>query len=160
MDTARVTESAVADWLASSLDKPLRAHVRWAEDRVAVLPLGRNFCVIRLSESVVQAATSSTTPETISDALSEMLDGPVICDPVFRRYYALVPPSEDSPWPATADTQWVGAGTVVGVPDVSSQTPGDITYWSVPVVSPHALCDPGLVRELALVGEQRLADSL
>ncbi|MEV0090484.1 hypothetical protein [Streptomyces sp. NPDC050738] len=154
------TERAVAEWLASTLDDPDRAHGAWAIHRVAALPLGREFCVIRLSRELVEAATSSTDPSTISDVLAESLDGPVICDPVCHRYYALVPPTGAAPWPATKGAEWVGEGTVVGIPEVGGMAPQLITYWSVPFVSRHELCDPGLIRDLVLVGEKRLAASL
>lgn len=57
-----------------------------------MLPLGGLFSAVRIPECLLTALSTSTVAGCVDEFLAEALGGgPVICDPRFSRYYALVP---------------------------------------------------------------------
>ncbi|MCZ4602898.1 hypothetical protein O3S80_03755 [Streptomyces sp. Lzd4kr] len=145
---------AVEHWLLSTLPAAgrERARIEWREQGLALLPLGGLFSAVRLPAALVLAAGHLDTAGAEADAmLTEVLDGPVICDPRGRRYYALVPPSVPRTWRQAAD-EWrsadvdvLGRDTLLGVPrvdlDADSAQPG-ASYWAAPMESAGVLCRP------------------
>jgi hypothetical protein len=80
--------------------------------------------------------------------------GPVIHDPGFRRYYALVPPSTARTWREPA-AECLSDGTYLGVPrsdriEYDEQTRA--SYWVVPMARPGRLCMPADVLALVMAG--------
>ncbi|EFL33230.1 predicted protein [Streptomyces viridochromogenes DSM 40736] len=123
--------------------------------KLAVLPLGTAFEAVRLPERIVHRAVASVDPYTVSDRLARCLAGaPVIRDPGFRRYYALVPPGTSQTWCEPA-AQCLGEGTYLGVPR-GDHTEFDewtkASYWAVPMVRPGRLCTAADVLALAMTG--------
>ncbi|MER7401045.1 hypothetical protein ABT373_00850 [Streptomyces sp. NPDC000070] len=92
---------------------------------------------------------------TVSDRLARCLGGgPVIHDPGFRRYYALVPPGTARTW-CEPEAACLGEGTYLGVPrgdrtEFDEQTRA--SYWAVPMVRPGWLCAVADVRALVWAG--------
>jgi hypothetical protein len=92
--------------------------------------------------------------------LNRYLKGPVIHDPGFRRYYALVPPGTAKEWPSPV-VECLTEGTFLGVPRVhrtASAEPTQASYWSVPMTRPGALCGAVEVLALAMAGGCRSGD--
>ncbi|MFI7020479.1 hypothetical protein [Streptomyces sp. NPDC050164] len=100
-------------------------------------------------------AFSGYDSSTMSDQLALLLgDGPVIHDPGFRRYYALVPHGTAKTW-GTPAAECLGEGTYPGVPR-ADQTESDVhtqaSYWALPMTRPGHLCRPADVLALVMVG--------
>ncbi|MET9869820.1 hypothetical protein ABZ322_06580 [Streptomyces sp. NPDC006129] len=97
------------------------------------------------------ALTGSAEALDLDDFMQQALDGgPVICDPQFLRYYALVPAGMPRTWSQAVD-DWraldvdcLGLGSFLGVPRVDAlvRTPARAPYWSVPMESDATLCRP------------------
>ena len=161
---------AVSHWLLSTLHTAGRdrARTEWDEQGIALLPLGTLFSAIRLPAPLVLAAGHLTRPGPEVDAmLSEVFEGPVICDPRGRRYYALVPASVPRTWRQAAD-EWriadvdvLGRETLLGVPrvglDRDSALPGQ-SYWAAPMESAGELCRPLAVARLIAAGRHVMGD--
>ena len=161
---------AVSHWLLSTLPAAGRdrARMEWRDQGTALLPLGGLFSAIRLPEKLILAAGHLTRPGAEVDAmLAEVFDGPVICDPRGRRYYALVPALVPRTWRQAAD-EWLiadidvlGRDTLLGVPrvdlDRDSALPGSL-YWSVPMSSAGHLCQPLSVARLIAAGRQVMGE--
>ncbi|WP_240982516.1 hypothetical protein [Streptomyces sp. S3(2020)] len=138
---------------------------------MALLALGTLFSAVRLPGELVLAA-GRCRPELVQvdDFLDEALDGgPVICDPVGPRYYALVPVGVPIAWHAAAeewralDVACLGGGTYLGVPRVDAvrfdqQT--HTSYWSVPLSPEFALCTPLAVARIIAAGQASVAKAL
>ncbi|MGW0368577.1 hypothetical protein ACWDZW_06570 [Streptomyces coeruleorubidus] len=100
-------------------------------------------------------AFSGYDSSTMSDQLTLRLgDGPVIHDPRFRRYYALVPHGTAKAW-GTPAAECLGEGTYLGVPradhtelDVHTQA----SYGVLPMPRPGHLCRPADVLALVMAG--------
>jgi hypothetical protein len=143
-------------WLLSSLPAPLRhrARLEWAQHHVAMLPLGTLFSAVRIPGRLLVALTGSSEPDCLDEFLAEALGGgPVICDPHFSRFYALVP----ARMPATLHQ--VGRGSYLGVPrlDAVNREHALASYWSVPMDSAALLCTPLTVARLIAAGKHCLA---
>ncbi|MBQ1096351.1 hypothetical protein KBY55_09665 [Streptomyces sp. b94] len=158
---------ATSHWLLSTLRHRDRARMEWQEHGLTMLPLGTLFSAVRLPQRLVLAVAGGTGPSAEVDAvLGEALgDGPVICDPHGRRYYALVPPSMPVTWHQAVD-EWrvvdvdcLGRDTYLGVPRVDLTTFDRRTfasYWAVPMPSLATLCAPLAVARLIAAGQHQL----
>ncbi|MER7403805.1 hypothetical protein ABT373_15265 [Streptomyces sp. NPDC000070] len=158
---------ATEHWLLATLPTPLRDRARWEweQHRVAILPLGGLFSAVRMPERLLTALSTSTEAACVDDFLAEALGGgPVICDPRFSRYYALVP----SGMPATLhqmaeawralEVDCLGRGSYLGVPrlDAVNREHAFASYWSVPMDSAAVLCTPVTVARLIAAGRHFL----
>ncbi|MGI5426747.1 hypothetical protein [Streptomyces sp. CA-179760] len=146
----------VERWLASAHPSPDTARGEWSgAAKLAVIPLGRVFEAVRLPERVVHRAVASADRDTVSDRLARCLSGaPVIHDPGFRRFYALVPPGTAQMWCAPV-AECLGEGTYLGVPradrtELDEQTRA--SYWAVPLLRPGRLGMAVDVLALAMAG--------
>ncbi|MFH9006586.1 hypothetical protein ACH4E5_25550 [Streptomyces afghaniensis] len=143
----------VEGWLASAHPSPDTVRGEWRSvAKLALIPLGRAFDAVRLPERVVCRAVGSTDLRTVCGRLADWLDnGPVIHDPGFLRYYALVPPGSTGAWRASS-AECLGDGTYLGVPPSDHTGLNHSTkalYWAVPMARPGGLC--ATVDVLALV---------
>ncbi|WP_405505944.1 hypothetical protein [Streptomyces purpurascens] len=150
-------------WLLATLPAPSRdrARLEWDQHQVTLLPLGTLFSAVRIPGRLLVALTGITEAPKLDQFLRETLDGgPVICDPRFRRYYALVPASMPRTWYQALD-DWramdvdcLGRGSYLGVPrvDAVQWTRPRATYWSAPMDLPSALCSPVEVARLIAAG--------
>ncbi|WP_018569273.1 hypothetical protein [Streptomyces sp. PsTaAH-124] len=160
---------ATEHWLLSTRPDSRQARLEWAEYGGAALPLGTLFSAVRIPAALVHALAASTEWDAVDAFLAEALDGgPVICDPRWSAYYALVPASVPVTWrPDTygwrsQDVECLGRGTYLGVPALTATTfrdHGPGLYWSVPMESPAELCAPLTVARLIAAGAHRLADA-
>ncbi|MEU6375514.1 hypothetical protein [Streptomyces sp. NPDC046909] len=146
----------VERWLLSSLVREGRdrSRVEWQELGVTVLPLGDHLSAVRIPGALVRAAVQCDEGSAVGARLAERLRGPVIHDPGFDRYYALVPTSA-GPVRVPPGTEYLGGGTYLGVPrtDLTALDKGTLaSYWSAPITRPGALCALADVCELALLG--------
>ncbi|MER8220356.1 hypothetical protein ABTZ58_07110 [Streptomyces sp. NPDC094143] len=159
---------AAGHWLLSTLPAPQRAMARqeWRCHEVAMLPLGGLFSAVRLPGRMVAAVAGRSETAALDAFLAQALDGgPVICDPHFSRYYALVPASMPRTWHKavddwrTRDVDCLGRGTYLGVPrpDAVQDARGRASYWAVPMDSPATLCAPMVVARLIAAGWRTLA---
>lgn len=154
-DRHLATEHGLLAALPASLQD--RARWEWEQHRVAVLPLDGLFSAVRMPERLLTALSTSTEAACLDDFLAEALGGgPVICDPRFSRYYALVPASMPATLRQIADAwralevECLGRGSYLGVPrlDAVSRKRAFATYWSVPMESAAVLCSPLAVARL------------
>lgn len=160
---------ATEHWLLSTLDANQRDRARreWQEPGVALLPLGTLFSAVRLPERLVHALARVYEPRMVGEFLAAALDdGPVICDPRGRRFYALVPASMPARWRKAAD-EWragfgvdcLGRDSYLGVPKVDAVALDPQTwasYWAVSMSSAGMLCDPLAVARLIAAAARRL----
>lgn len=134
----------VEGWLASAHPSPDTVRREWSSAaKLVLIPLGRAFDAVRLPDRIVHGAVGSEDPAVASDRLAQCLGGgPVIHDPGFRRYYALVPVGTSQTW-LTPLADCLGEGTYLGVPradctELDEWTQG--SYWVVPMTRPGRLC--------------------
>lgn len=133
-------QQSIATWLAAADPHPDTVHAAWAQQGLALIPLGRRFDAIRVPAERVHAAVGSAEPEAVAAFLADWLDGPVIRDvrSAFGPYYVLV--ATDAAWHGAEER--LSTNTLLGVP-----RPGDplttLTRWVVPPSAPGDLCDPG-----------------
>jgi len=151
-----VTGYATEEWLASAHPSPSTVCQEWGSiAQLALIPLGRSFEAVRIHEDIVHGFAGSDDPATVSARLAESLNGgPVIRDPGFHRYYALVPPGTAEAW-RTPVAECITAGTYLGVPRadrVESNGGTRTSYWSVPMSRPNGLCTAADVLALVKVG--------
>jgi hypothetical protein len=158
---------ATEQWLLATLPTPLwdRARWEWQQYRVAMLPLGGLFSAVRIPEFLLAALSTSTEVGCSDEFLAEALGGgPVICDPRFSRYYALVPAGMPATlqqmaeaWRAL-DVDCLGHGSYLGVPrpDAVNGEHAPASYWSVPMDSAAVLCSPLMVARLIAAGRHCL----
>lgn len=155
-------DSETERWLLSSLVGASRdqARAEWQALGMTLLPLGAHFSAVRIPGVLVQAAARSHDRPTMVVRLTECLRGPVIHDPCFDRYYALVPTSPDQV--RIAGTEYLSDGAYLGVPR-TDHTEIDaevlISYWAVPPTRPHTLCSLTAVREFVLLGHIATGDN-
>ncbi|MGR4850427.1 hypothetical protein [Streptomyces sp. LARHCF252] len=147
---------AVERWLASAHPAPSGACRDWdSVTNLALIPLGRTFEAVRISEDIVQRALGHDTPPFVRTCLAQYCNGgPVIHDPGFRRYYALVPPGSARTWREPA-AECLGEGTYLGVPRADRIEPDERTrasYWAVPMTRPGRLCAVADVLALVAAG--------
>ncbi|MET9142465.1 hypothetical protein [Streptomyces sp. NPDC004042] len=162
-DRRRATEH----WLLSTRPDVQQARLEWREHGAALLPLGTLFSAVRIPATLVQTLAGTTVLPEIDAYLAEALHGdPVICDPRWGTYYALVPASMPATWRGTVDdwrsqdVECLGRGTYLGVPPLSATSfrgVGAGSYWSVPMASPAELCAPLTVARLIAAGAHRMA---
>lgn len=155
-------------WLLATLPAPDRGRARqeWLQHDVTMLPLGSLFSAVRIPGALIAALAGSAEPAQLDTFLRGTLDGgPVICDPLFLRYYALVPASMPRTWHQalddwrTQDVDCLGRGSYLGVPrpDVVEWARPRATYWSVPMESPAMLCSPMDVARMIAAGWHHVA---
>ena len=87
---------ATEQWLASAhIESPAQGRRDWRKSGIALLSLGTLFSAVRIPLRLALAPIGGVRPSAeADDFLAQVLeDGPVICNPAGRRYYALVPPS-------------------------------------------------------------------
>ncbi|WP_329257628.1 hypothetical protein OG223_35685 [Streptomyces sp. NBC_01478] len=124
--------------------------------QLALIPLGRNFEAVRIPEDIVHDFVGTDDPPTVSARLAEHLnDGPVIHDPGFSRYYALVPPGTAEFWRVPV-AECLTEGTYLGVPRadrIASNGGTRASYWSVPMARPSGLCAAADVLTLVAVAK-------
>ncbi|MDX2676188.1 hypothetical protein [Streptomyces soliscabiei] len=161
---------AAEHWLLSTLTDHARTRAReeWTAYGLAVLPMGTLMSAVRLPARLVLAVARGRFPSGEVDRfLGEAFeDGPVICDPNGRRYYALVPASVPRTWTAaleewqSQDVDCLGRGTYLGVPrlDITRHDERRASYWSVPMSSAAELCPPLAVARLIAAGAHLLAE--
>ncbi|MFI6855989.1 hypothetical protein [Streptomyces sp. NPDC050416] len=116
---------ATEDWLLATLPPAFRGRARWEwqQHRVAMLPLGGLFSALRIPECLLAALSTGTGAGCLDEFLAEALGGgPVICDPRFSRYYAVLPATMPATlhqmveaWRAL-DVDCLGRGSYLGVP--------------------------------------------
>ncbi|MEV0639137.1 hypothetical protein AB0I77_30220 [Streptomyces sp. NPDC050619] len=148
---------SVEGWLASAHPSPVTARSEWGSAaRLALIPLGSRFEAVRLPEGIVHGAAGSDALSIVSDRLAQYLcGGPVIHDPGFRRYYALVPPGTAQAWLAPV-AECLGEDTYLGVPRADRTEPDEQTlasYWVVPMARPGRLCKAADVLALVMRGD-------
>lgn len=155
-------------WLLSTLSAPLRhrARLEWEQHHVAILPLGTLFSAVRIPSHLVVALAGSSEADCLDLFLAEAVGGgPVISDPHFSRFYALVPARMSATLHQLADT-WralgvdcLGRGSYLGVPRLDAVNREDAfsCYWSVPMDSAAMLCSPLTVARLIAAGKHCLA---
>ncbi|MFE6332026.1 hypothetical protein ACFVOK_02230 [Streptomyces sp. NPDC057798] len=152
-------------WLASAHPSPGAVRREWDSDaRLALIPLGKLFDAVRISESLVHSAAEVSDPSTVNAWLGRRFNGrPVIHDAAGRRYYTLVPPGAARGWGAPA-AACLGDGTYLGVPradlkKVEEHAKG--SYWAVPITRPGWLCKMADVLTFVMVagGLSRKDDS-
>ncbi|WP_234325504.1 hypothetical protein [Streptomyces sp. NRRL S-146] len=154
--------------MLSTLPAPARdrARVEWRQHGVTMLPLGSLFSAVRIPRALIAGLADSNENARLDNFLRVALDGgPVICDPHFLRYYALVPASMPRTWHQalddwrTQDVDCLGRGSYLGVPqpDAVEWTCPRATYWSVPMDSPAALCAPMDVARMIATGWRHVA---
>lgn len=151
---------AAEQWLLATLPAQKRdtARMEWQNHGVALLPLGTLFSAVRIPERLVQAVARIDDPAMCGLFLAAALDdGPVICDPDRRRYYALVPASMSHwqmavrVWRTMLGVEILGRNTLLGVPPVDAVGFDRRTrapYWTLPMTSAGVLCDPHEVAQL------------
>ncbi|MFJ5227854.1 hypothetical protein [Streptomyces sp. NPDC088400] len=154
MSTTQPRTEAVSRWLTSTTRHPDIAEKDWAAGRPAILRTGILYDTVRMPQELVHAAVGSTVPDSVSVALAEALDGPVVCHPG-QWYYALVSPGTCEVWrsPVAAAR---GRGGWLAIPRVDRTEPAPVDpYWAVPVERIDRLCTPAAVSELLRVGRER-----
>ncbi|MFJ2514713.1 hypothetical protein ACIQJX_34915 [Streptomyces griseoviridis] len=152
------------EWLLSSL--PAEAHraarLDWERTGVAILPLGVLFSAVRLPDAIVGAFTGDQwDPQGQAAWLAEALEGgPVIADPRYHRWYALVPASVPTTW-RDAVTDWrdqdvevLGRGFHLGVPPLTATAyvSAGRSFWASPMSSAGVLCAPLTVARVIAAG--------
>ncbi|MFD9885110.1 hypothetical protein ACFWZT_27015 [Streptomyces alboflavus] len=135
----RPSRGAIATWLAAADPHPNTVHAAWAQQGLALIPLGRRFDAIRVPAERVHAAVGGAEPEAVAVFLADRLDGPVIRDvrSAFGPYYVLV--ATDAAWHGAEER--LSTNTLLGVPRLSHPL-ATLTRWVVSPSAPGDLCDP------------------
>lgn len=154
----------VEEWLLSAL--PAEAHrtarLDWDRHGAVFLPLGALFSAVRLPEAIVGAFTGGRwEPQRQADWLAEALEaGPVIAEPRYHRWYALVPAGVPTTW-RDAVTDWrdqdvevLGRGFHLGVPPLTATAyvSADRSFWASPMCGAGVLCAPLTVARVIAAG--------
>ncbi|GCB49490.1 DUF6415 family natural product biosynthesis protein [Streptomyces sp. NL15-2K] len=121
-----------------------------------MIPLGHTFDAVRLPERIVHAGAGTDDPDIVRAYLAQYLNGPVIHDLGFARYYALVPPGSAKQWRAKV-VECLGEGTYLGVPRTDRTEQTRASYWVVPPARPGGLCRAGDALAVVIAGNY-LAD--
>ncbi|MFD9861954.1 hypothetical protein [Streptomyces alboflavus] len=149
MTAPHSTQRPVAAWLAGADPHPDTVHLAWAQQGLALLPLGRRFDAIRVPAERVHAAVGSDEPQAVAAFLADWLDGPVIRDvrSAFGPYYVLI--ATDAAWHGAEER--LSTNTLLGVPRLGQ--PPTLTRWAVPPSAPGDLCDPTHLAALLLTAD-------
>jgi hypothetical protein len=145
----------ISGWLASGHPSPSTALREWdSAARLAMIPLGHTFDAVRIPAELVHAAIRSVDQAVVEARLSQYFNGPVIHDPGFRRYYALVP-CDTARVAMPTGAECLSEGAWLGVPrwdriDFDEET--QASYWSVPLPRPGILCNAADVLDLVNLG--------
>lgn len=161
---------AITHWLLSTLGATGRDRAReeWAEESLAMLPLGTLFTAVRIPGRLIHAIAGTDEPVTVDAFLTEALGGgPVICDPRRDRYYALTPAGVPRTWRKELgdlgedDVDFLGRDAYLGVPRVDATGPhAFMPYWSVPMDSAGELCASALVGRMVALGRELVGGEL
>ncbi|MEU5897873.1 MULTISPECIES: hypothetical protein [Streptomyces] len=151
--------SAAFDWLARAQAEPRQAHQEWEQGGAALLPLGSRFNAVRLSAPLVHASIGSTDLDTVTTALAELLDGPVIHNGPQRTYHALVEPYPPAKWGYAGFAPMLGIGQFLSVPAADRTDPTGL-HWAVQPHTVGGLCAVPAVAVLVDLGRQRLMGTL
>ncbi|MCF3122910.1 hypothetical protein IPZ68_24845 [Streptomyces arenae] len=140
------------------MDAPEQARREWSDTGVALLPLGRHFDAVRLSDALVHAAVGSTAPEAVAACLEKALRGPVIHDSrtMGGTYYALMRPIGRKRWRYQDIVPRLGAHSYLGVPTLTRTKPSG-THWVVLPKFEGDLCEPSAVEGLVTAGSAVLS---
>lgn len=157
MDT-QTSSRMITEWLARAHPVPDQARSEWANQGVALLPLGRRFAAIRLAGSLVHAALGSEDADLVAEMLALRLSGPLIHDHRVAgpTYYALIQWHAGLVWDYSDEAPCLHGDTYLGVPRIDRREPPG-TYWAVPPRFDGDLCRPQAVRDLINAGLQQLA---
>ncbi|MEU9167650.1 DUF6415 family natural product biosynthesis protein [Streptomyces sp. NPDC048420] len=149
---AQEMESRVRSWLLLAAYRPACAVMEWQKHGVALLACNTLFAVVRMPAGLVHLVAGTDDPEQVADYLeSAVHGGAVFVDSTNEFYYFLLPPSTSGSWESPG-VDLLGSDYSIGVP------PPEVTavhadrhrsYWAVPMRSPHSLCSPEAVRQLA-----------
>jgi hypothetical protein len=147
----------ISEWLARAHPVPEQARSEWANQGVALLPLGRRFAAVRLAGSLVHAALGSDDPSLVAEVLSLRLRGPLIHDhrATGPTYYALIQWHAGLVWDYGHAAPCLQGDTYLGVPRIDRLEPPG-TYWLVPPRYDGDLCRPQAVRDLIDIGLEQL----
>lgn len=163
---------AAEQWLLATLPAQKRdtARMEWQNHGVALLPLGTLFSAVRIPERLVHTVSRVDEPAMNAAFLQAALDdGPVICDPARRWYYALVPASmahwhkAARIWRTVLGVEILGRDTLLGVPPVDKVSYSQRTnasYWACPIPSAADLCDPHAVTRLIAAAARQIGPRL
>ncbi|MFJ2178570.1 hypothetical protein ACIOHE_37455 [Streptomyces sp. NPDC087851] len=144
-------ETAIVQWLASSIRDPEIALRDWADGRLAILGLGTVFEAVKAPQRLVHAAAVAPEQSAVATVLAQ-LGGPVIWAPP-TWYMILVSAGTASDW----DSPHAGVlfhGSYLPVPSLARTGPEGI-HWVVPPVHADTLCSPAAVAQLLDVGHRR-----
>ncbi|MER6690355.1 hypothetical protein [Streptomyces minutiscleroticus] len=134
-------------------------HGDWSTQGVSLLPLGRRFAAVRMSEALVRAGVGCEGSVRIATVLEKALYGPVIqdCRAVGITFYALTIWDDDTESVRfdDEDAQCLGPGVYLGVPRIDRREPPG-SHWAVPPRYEGDLCAPEAVAALVESGRRRL----
>ncbi|MGW3110571.1 hypothetical protein [Streptomyces sp. NPDC001091] len=145
---------AVSTWLAGAHPTPARVRTQWAEDEVALVPLGIRFAAIRIPADLMHAGIGSEHREDVADVARDVFRGPVM---IGARniggltYWAIVPWRPGVYWPAMPETPYLGVGTHLSIPAVGcTEPPGP--HWIAPPRYAYDLCSRERVFDVVMRG--------
>ncbi|WP_157869146.1 hypothetical protein [Streptomyces atriruber] len=122
--------NAAFDWLARAQQEPRQALREWAEQGIALLPLGTRFNVVRLPARLVHTAVGTDDLEIVTATLAQLLDGPVIHNRPQAVYHALVEPCPVARWACPNNAPMLGIGQFLSIPASDLTGPTGL-YWAV-----------------------------
>ncbi|MET8687998.1 hypothetical protein ABZV77_27700 [Streptomyces sp. NPDC004732] len=137
--SARSAESAASprlmgaafDWLARAQQEPRQAQQAWAEQGIALLPLGTRFNTVCLPARLVHSAVGTDDLGSVTATLAELLNGPVIHNHPQHQYYALVDCAPTLRWTREyGEAPMLGVGHFLTVPASDLRGPTGL-YWAV-----------------------------
>ncbi|MFJ6085188.1 hypothetical protein ACIQI8_27645 [Streptomyces sp. NPDC092369] len=156
--TQDVTQVAVAEWLLTAAADISQALQDWRYTGTTVLACGDTFSALRITASVVRAATNLREPRAIADQLANaLLGGPVVVSRDGDSYYVLVP-SRAAQRNLPAGVEYFGRCSLLVVPRPDITDPGrhgQASYWAVPMYDPGTLCQLDAALQLVTVGRHR-----
>ncbi|WP_019073251.1 hypothetical protein [Streptomyces hokutonensis] len=147
-------EAHVITWLSQAHPEPGWVQREWATRAAALVPLGHTFAAIRLTGGLVHATLGVNEVGAVAQALAELLEGPVICDPRPSRpglYYPLVPANVEPAWEHDQRAEFLGSGVYLGIPRLDCVRPPG-PHWAVAPRRAGDLCRPDVVAALVTTG--------
>ncbi|MEU6349623.1 DUF6415 family natural product biosynthesis protein [Streptomyces sp. NPDC047072] len=158
----RGTDPRVAAWLLLASSSSSAASAEWEKRGVTLLSVGVLFAAVRMPAALVHLAAGTTEPEGVASHLEATLHGgPAFVDERNAAFYFLLPPTVPRDW-RIPGAMLLGSDYYIGVPrpDLTAATAGGgRSYWSVPMHSPHSLCSPAAVQQVAARAQLKVAQS-